>query len=261
MIYPRTKKGIRIAEVWFNGDNVREAILDKPDIVRCNYVDSIYGKTVSLKRNPTIFMDLSRSEEELLADCNKTTRYQINRAKKSDSVETVTDFPQGSSDSAVLDRYIEFYNDFARSKGRGLQSVNRYVQYVTHHTLVIRSVVDAQSREPLAMHSYIVSDGRARLHQSASLFRTCDDKAEQSRIGRANRFLHMDDMLYFKGLGIASFDFGGWYGGTTDTAKLAINSFKESFGGYRRDDFSYIVPLTIRGWLSVLVRAVARKIS
>jgi hypothetical protein len=38
-------------------------------------------------------------------------------------------------------------------------------------------------------------------------------------------------MLRFKRAGVALFDLGGWYAGLEDKELLAINFFKEGFGG------------------------------
>lgn len=260
MIYSRTKKGIRVTEIWYDNEQIERVMADKPDIIRCHYMESMPSNAVAKEPLFTILVDLSNSEEELLQACDKTTRYQINRAGKSDSVETRTVFPSGDDTDSSLEEYVRFFNDFARTKGRGEQSVGEYSKFVNAQTLCIRSVNDSKTGEALAMHCYIVSDGKARLHQSSSLFRNSDDKSEQNRIGRANRFLHMDDMLYFKDLGIPFYDFGGWYGGSTDSQKLAINRFKEAFGGTRQEEYSFILPVTFKGRVSVMLRAIARGI-
>lgn len=258
MIYSRTKKGIRVAEVWYDNEQISHAMGEKPDIIRCHYMDTMPGNAVSREPLFTILVDLSQSEEDLLQACDKTTRYQINRAGKSDSVVTRTLFQLGSDTNPSLEEYVRFFNDFAQSKGRSEQSVGEYSKFVHAHTLCIRSVNDSKTGEALAMHCYIVSDGKARLHQSSSLFRNSNDKNEQNRIGRVNRFLHMDDMLYFKDLGIPVYDFGGWYGGNSDSQKLAINRFKEAFGGAKHEEFSFILPVTFKGRCSVLFRSLVK---
>jgi lipid II:glycine glycyltransferase (peptidoglycan interpeptide bridge formation enzyme) len=103
------------------------------------------------------------------------------------------------------------------------------------------------------MHACVVSDGRARMHQSSSHFRSSDDSELRRLIGRANRYLQWDDILYFKNMGLDYYDFGGWYGGGSDTEKLAINQFKESFGGEKQKEFTYMAPLTLRGRIAVFL--------
>jgi lipid II:glycine glycyltransferase (peptidoglycan interpeptide bridge formation enzyme) len=69
------------------------------------------------------------------------------------------------------------------------------------------------------------------LFYSASLFRKVDSSTVRNKIGRANRYLHWQDMQRFKSEGISTYDFGGWYQGESDQQRLSINKFKEEFGG------------------------------
>ncbi len=258
MIYHKGKKGALVAEVWFDRAEVDSARGGKPDIVRARYVDSLAPRANSVEKLFTILIDLSLSEEDILNGFDKTTRYQALRAKAKDDVRAETFFALGCKDRSLLDRYIAFFNDFARSKGRGLVDYGDYAQFFEAGTLAVRAVLDEQTAEPLAMHCYVVSDGRARLHQSSSLFRNVEDKEAQNRIGRANRFLHLDDILYFKGQGLPWYDLGGWYGGNEDAEKLAINRFKEAFGGERHEEFSYIVPVSCKGRALTFARSLSK---
>jgi len=107
-----------------------------------------------------------------------------------------------------------------------------------------------------------VSDNTARLHQSSSLFRAACDKETRSMIGRSNRLLHWEDILYFKDAGLRWYDFGGWYGGPETTGtyaeQLLINQFKESFGGEKKREYSFIVPVSLKGRIAVHGRAVLK---
>jgi hypothetical protein len=149
---------------------------------------------------------------------------------------------------------MEFFNLFARSKGRSRVVYSDLDQFFTQGTICTRCA--SKDTECLTMHAYIVSDNTARLHQSASLFRNSDDPEYKKMVGRSNRLLHWDDILYFKSLGIKWYDFGGWYGGpeTTGTYKeqLLINQFKESFGGQKKQEYSFILPSSTFGRLSIL---------
>jgi len=255
MIYEKKKTGLRIADIWFTDG-------EKPpfacDICRYHYVKNIPSRCDSLERLYTILIDLSRNEDELLAELDKTTKYQARRAKERDNVRTETYIALGEKSEEKLDRYIAFFNEFAKSKDRGLICREELEQFYDAGSLCVRSVIDTASEMTLSMHCNVVSDGKARLHQSSSHFRGSDDADFRSLVGRANRFLHWDDILYFKGLGIAFYDFGGWYGGNDDQEKLAINKFKEAFGGTKTEEFSYLTPCTLIGHASVFIRKLIR---
>ena len=79
----------------------------------------------------------------------------------------------------------------------------------------------------LVYHTYILDEKRVRLYQSASQFRT-DESITTKVIGFANRYLHYEDMLFFKRIGKEQYDWGG--AGRTEDVE-SITKFKESFGG------------------------------
>ena len=54
------------------------------------------------------------------------------------------------------------------------------------------------SGEVVVWHSYALAGNRARLLQTASLFRDSRSSAERNAIGRANRALHYEDMIAFR---------------------------------------------------------------
>jgi len=255
MIYQKKKAGLRIADIWFtDGEKPSFAC----DILRYHYVRSLPSRCASPERLYTILIDLSREEDALLSELDKTTKYQAMRAKDRDDVRAETYIALGEKNGEKLDHYIAFFNEFAKSKDRDLIRRADLEPFYDAGTLCVRSVIDNKNDTTLSMHCNIVSDGKARLHQSSSHFRGSDDADFRSLVGRANRFLHWDDILYFKGLGISFYDFGGWYGGTEKQEKLAINKFKEGFGGTKTDEFSYLVPCTLAGKASLFMRSLIK---
>jgi len=55
---------------------------------------------------------------------------------------------------------------------------------------------------------------------------------KRNLIGRANRWLHYQDMRRFKAKGFALYDFGGYAKDSGDVDLQRINQFKEGFRGY-----------------------------
>ncbi len=258
MIYHRQKQGIRIAEIWYTNAEIRSALEAEPDIIRCHYMDELPAHAFSVEHLYTLLIDLTQDEDTIFSHFNKTTQNEARRSKTKDNVIPVTKFHCGCTDQSILEDYITFFNRFAHSKDRDCVDFSDYEPFFRASTLCIRSIDDNETNEPLTMHCYILSDGRARLHQSASLFRNSEDKEERNKVSRANRFLHFDDMLYFKNQGIPYYDFGGWYGGDSDREKLAINRFKEAFGGNKHTEYSCIIPVTVKGKLSTFARRILK---
>lgn len=95
-------------------------------------------------------------------------------------------------------------------------------------------------------HANYVHGGRARLLHSASHFRNSNDSGYRNMVGRANRWLHWKALLRFKASGHTCYDWGGWYDGTDDDARLNINRFKEGFGGEKQLTYNGKLLLTAK---------------
>ena len=96
--------------------------------------------------------------------------------------------------------------------------------------------------EPVVMHSYIIDreDKRVRLLHSASDFRSLSTSQERAIIGRANRFLHYSDIIYFKNNGFFIYDFGGISLDKNDAEQLKISEFKRGFGGVLVEESNFL---------------------
>ncbi|MDR2210657.1 MAG: hypothetical protein LBO65_04210 [Spirochaetaceae bacterium] len=262
MIFYRTKGGFKVAELWYDP---LEKPAKKVDVLRCRFVPTVAKNAFSVEEKYTLVTDLSKPQEELFSRIHKNTRYEINRAQGRDGIDCFTFFePQEQHGEAGMDKenkrkllqYVEFFNGFAASKRRTPVDPGEFDQFCSAGALYIRCA--AKDSQPVVMHAYIVSDGIARLHQSASHFRDREDQESRNLTGRANRLLHWDDMLYFKNRGILFYDYGGVYGGHTDREKLAIAQFKLAFGGVKKREYIYIVPVSAAGYFSVFLHAIHR---
>jgi hypothetical protein len=98
------------------------------------------------------------------------------------------------------------------------------------------------NEEPMVFHSYINCGEKARLWHSCSTFR--DDKSLATLIGRANKRLHWEDMLFFKELGLKSYDWGGIF--DYESAN-GIDLFKLAFGSDRKDYYNAVVAQSLIG--------------
>lgn len=193
------------------------------------------GSILGFKRYPffTKLIDLAISPEALLMQCRKNTKYEIKRAEKEGVRFEIEHDP---------DIFMEFYSAFARSKNTAKDIIEMGVDYIAHYKgniTITKAVID---NEVLAMHSYVLdrAGGRARLLHAASLFRDETDAQRRSLVGRANRFLHFQDMIYFKEHGVKTYDMGGYAHNTDDPELRSINDFKDSFGGELVEESIYI---------------------
>jgi hypothetical protein len=175
----------------------------------------------------TRLIDLRGDLDRLFAVLGKDTRYEIRRAEERDGVESMLLMDPTKEEA---EDFIGFYDDFAASKE--LPPINQpQVHALRQAGGLALSRARNRDGESLVWHGYIVKQNRARLTHSASLFRLQGEAGRRAELGRANRFLHWSDLVFFRSLGFACYDFGGWYGGSRDDALMKINSFKKEFGG------------------------------
>lgn len=240
-------KLVSIAEVWYD-----EEIQQKPKADVIYYLQQetpIAG--LQCDEAYTIEIDLTKSEEDLWESIAKNDKYKIRRARDKDQlIYKYWDIV----DSNTLDEFCDFYNRFASEKGLGVIKSPRLKHFAETGFLIL-SKVSSGDGNSLVWHSYYRQGNRVRLLQSASLRHETDTNFN-SMIGRANRYHHWQDLVSFKNLGIAVYDFGGWYAGNTDQQKLGINQFKEKFGGEIVKNFNCIDGRTLKGRLYLHLRKV-----
>jgi len=209
-------------QVWFDDEPTGE----KVDVLLFRQRSS---PITSIRCVPfhTIVTDLRRKPEEILSSFSKDTRYEIRRGESKD----LFSFSHWQkNEQGVLQDFLRFYGKFAQQKGLPAANERELKAFATARAIAF-SCCRSQEGEELVWHVYYTSPTRVRLLYSASLYRDTTNSAYRSMIGRANRFLHWQDMLFFKSEGVMVYDFGGWYAGNADKEKISINKFKEEFGG------------------------------
>ena len=168
----------------------------------------------------TKFIDLGQEESALNARCKKDVIYEHRRAHREGVRLEV---------SRDIADFAEFYNGFAESKGLPEVSAAKISEY-GKHCLIMKAVAAGNA---LVMNCFLADPvaGRAHMMYSASQFRSLEGANARQLVGRANRFLHLEAIKYFKAEGYRCYDLGGYALGTTDAALLRINKFKDEFGG------------------------------
>jgi lipid II:glycine glycyltransferase (peptidoglycan interpeptide bridge formation enzyme) len=190
----------------------------------------------------TLLIDLGKKPEDLFSCFEKNTKYEINRARNKDGVLIET------LDAAKeKDAFYDFYNRFALTKNREPIGTAEIDSLVANNMFTLRAA--SFEGERLIYHSYITANNRARLAQSASLFRASDNPAFRALTGRANRLLHWDDILYFKDRGYKIYDLGGVTPDKSNNEGQAIARFKECFGGSLVKEYKSWIPVSFKGWM------------
>lgn len=228
---------VTVAESWYSTVTTAQGA----DIIHSLQITApIPGaQTVEFK---TIWIDLAKSQADILQEMNKTTRNEIRRTVRDD---LRYDFWHIDVKAHIAE-FGEFYkrNAVVRSD---LRSVLRWTDlHACNGTLDLSRISQADGKV-LGWHVYYTDHQHARLRYSVSLSRTHDTAALHTLIGRANRYLHWEDIKRFKAGGFRVYDLGGWYPGDSDIKLLRVNQFKAGFGGTIVSAFHCTVPLTVRG--------------
>lgn len=179
----------------------------------------------------TSVVDLSRTEEEIFQAFDKDTRRLIKKAQSNGFSIT---------EEINLDKFRVLYNRFALSKK--ISPLSPMI-FKNARNIVIRKVL--HNGCDLVAHCYLIDneERKVRLLHSVTGADNSSEFPGPSLLGQANRLLHFDDIKYFKNNGHLEYDLGGIAVKTSDKKLLAINKFKECFGGRMVMDTDYL-PLT-----------------
>lgn len=234
----------------FYGNNEAYADLKKADVNAYFYQSKPVksNKRFSIHRQALHFcMDISKSEEVLLKEMNKKTRYKIRRAKRDNLTVTYIEHPEINDVKA----FARFYNAFAKEKGIEDCKLEKLVALMENNMLFISYVSHADGR--ILSYSTIISTNGSAIGLFNASGRFFYKDISGQIISRANRYLHWCGMMYFKQLGYHTFNMMGL---TTDANNIdhqKINEFKRSFGGEDRTIYQSFIPQNLLGTFLILV--------
>ncbi|MFD1360702.1 peptidoglycan bridge formation glycyltransferase FemA/FemB family protein [Lentibacillus salinarum] len=239
-----------IREIYESGSEDEDEELSKADMYYYYQQPKLIGldKWCAIhKKFLTLCVDLNKTEEQLRKALNRTTRYQINRGSRDElSINTIRE-----PSLEDINEFKTFYNAFSRDKGIELFREDRVRGLKLSGMLVMTYVCHKDGRK-LAGHLYIANGKRATMLYSCS-GRFANTDIPNIEIGRANRYLHWHDMLFFKEQNYKTYDFLGLSLNVDDRDHQNINKFKKGFGGEEVIEYQSFIPKTLRGRLLVLI--------
>lgn len=243
---------VRVLVVWF--DDMPESTRGY-DLLICRQRSQWLHANRWLYYYTRVF-DLTQSEEQLLEQMNSTTVKEIKRAREKDGVSCSFNL---TPTHVEINDFVQFTNSNARAPGQS-HVVTREMEKLNDAGLLMLSRVEREDGTVLVWRANLthVGQGRARCLYGGSL--NTSDQVLRSLAGRANRLLHFNEMLFFKGLGYRIYDFGGWYAGKEDAKRLQINQFKAGFGGRVAVGYDCEEPVSLWGRLYYLTRSIVRRL-
>ncbi|MBV7505571.1 aminoacyltransferase [Bacillus sp. sid0103] len=199
------------------------------------------------KETRTLFIELHKTEEQLRTELNKSTRYQINKAERDGLTIRVITNPNAID----LEDFKLFFNAYAKEKGIELFQEERINGIAGNGKLFITYVYH-KNGDKLAGHLYIADGKRAGMFYSGSV-RLTNTEVPKNDVGRANRYLHWHDILFFKKENYQLYDFYGISLDENNKDQQNINQFKRSFGGKEVTEYRSFIPQTLKGNLFVFL--------
>lgn len=217
--------------VWFENDIEENG--------QCDYLIvhgiSELGNTINAKKyivckQETLISDLTQTEEEIYLKLSKTNRNEINRSKREEVPIKVWSSEEIMRNNHILNDFAIMYRNMYEEKGlKGhTLNINELKAYAQAGALIITT--SSINNSIVVYHSYIIGEKYSRLLHSCSEFRVSDNKMRNA-IGRANKYLHWNDFIYLKSIGIQEYDWGGV---SSLEKPNGIDKFKLAFGGYEK---------------------------
>ncbi len=223
LLLQKKKHGIHFYTVWF----AKEPVKKNGIIAYREYMGEPFNQ--SCNKFDTLLSDLTETEEEIKLHFSKNCRYYVNRAAREDV--TVKMYSGKEISNKMIADFLDFFEEFWTSKGTSLREKDKLRQelqfYRDYDALGITEAYIHD--EKVVYHTHILADDTVRLLHSASLYRLQEEDANiKNIIGIANRFLHYEEMKYYKTLGKKVYD---WGGAGMEEDVVHITEFKKSFGG------------------------------
>lgn len=146
----------------------------------------------------------------------------------------------------VLYRFISTYEKMFKSKGLDRKMPWNILKAYINNKYFVLTVARTSGGEDVVYHSYITDwNANSKLWQSCSLFRETDDNEYRKFVGKVNKYLHWEDMIYFKEKNIRTLDWGG----IALEKDKGIGKFKQGFGGVPVSYYNISIPCSVKAKL------------
>jgi len=203
---------------------------------------------IIIQKQYTLVNFLLAEESDLLSKINKNYQYEIRRSEKEGVQVKIYGFQQLNESSIILDKFQKVYNSmFQFKKLKNKFNRNLVDAGLKSGNLLVSIGTAANDPSCTVFHAYLIDGVNSVLLYSASqLWSNKSDKGKANLIGRINKYLHWNDMLWFKRHQYQRYEWGGI---SNSSNPNGIDRFKLEFGGKMCSYYNYVVPLTPLGYI------------
>jgi lipid II:glycine glycyltransferase (peptidoglycan interpeptide bridge formation enzyme) len=175
--------------------------------------------------------DLTRDEDILFADMNRTCRQQVRKMQRlCDRIEV------HRNDTTAYHDFLGIHNDFAALKKHSERLSEARLEA---YKLVSDVMVAYFDGRPICGHLILRDPQLKRVGVLLSASTRLNGQEPSTFISSLNRWLHWYEMRCFKSEGMKVYDICGIGTDTPETA--AIANFKKSFGGTQVLEHNYVL--------------------
>jgi lipid II:glycine glycyltransferase (peptidoglycan interpeptide bridge formation enzyme) len=200
----------------------------------------------------TLVTDLAPEEQAILERFGKDCRYKIRRADTKDGLR----LELSAEPEHRIEEFADFFDAFAQQKGHS--ACDRAWLRAARDAGQLALSAACRGEQALVWHAHVLCAGTAGLQYTASHFRGQDNDF-RALVGRANRWLHWQDMRKFKSMGFARYDWGGLFADESTPERAGINRFKRDFGGEEIRVYECTAPVSTRGRVYLPLREAWRR--
>lgn len=247
------KHKLRCADIW-----MPFGFIDHKDLDLVCVFDSrekAYVKNKRILCRYTLITDIDLPSEAIFSSfASKTLRYDIRKNENENVSFKVFNSQELKHNQKILELFQDCYREMFKEKGMSSVLNPKVLERYIDADALFLTVAFCEN-SPTVFHSYVDYENGVRLWHSCSLFR--EDKETASLIGRTNKRLHYEDMVFFSKIGKKEYDWGGVF--SLESNDNGIDRFKKSFGGKGICIFSDTYGISFKGKMFVFFSKLKRR--
>ena len=237
MVIVKSMRGpFRVVDVYYPRLPEAEQVVDRLAFNEIIYIRQMPATlpparfSTSGVRFETSLLDLTRDEDSLLTDMNRTCRYQL---RKADRLRHRIKVRQ--NDSSAYRDFLAIHNDFVSLKKHSERLSQRRLDAFKPSSDIFVAYFDGR---PVCGHLVLRDNELRRVGVLLTVSTRLRTEESSVFISSLNRWLHWCEMRQYKSEGMQVYDFCG--SGADTPEKAGIAYFKQSFGGARVTEHNYV---------------------
>ncbi|WP_040203784.1 hypothetical protein [Neobacillus jeddahensis] len=178
---------------------------------------------------PNFILDLTKDEQDIYNNFNKTFKREIKRASEKDGL--IYSENVNPSDEQLIN-FSALFNSFAKEKNIDRCVLEKLITLRNNQSLLITTISDEQ-KNILCAHCMLLDRENSQSYGMYSVSSRLIKSDEKQLIGRANKYLYWKDIQTVKQKGFRWYNLGGVVSGKEGEG---INDFKIKLGAIRGYD-------------------------